>query len=81
VSFGDQPWIFECKGEPRPGDSAGMGTLHVWRRRPDRTAYCLKCGMKLTVEQEVWRKLEMVKARFQPRRKVEAPVFEGPLRL
>jgi hypothetical protein len=33
------------------------------------------------IGQQVWRKLESVKARFQPRRKIEAPVLEGPLRL
>lgn len=33
------------------------------------------------IGQDVWRKLEMLKARFQPRPKIEAPVLNGPLRL
>jgi hypothetical protein len=45
------PWVFECQGKARPGDSAGMGTLHVWQRNLDRTATCKKCGTVLTVEE------------------------------
>lgn len=44
-------WHFECKGRARQGDSAGMGTLHVWRRNEDGTATCKKCGGTLTREE------------------------------
>jgi hypothetical protein len=43
------PWVFACKGKPRPGDSHGMSDLHVWRRNPDKTATCVKCEISLTV--------------------------------
>jgi hypothetical protein len=51
--FGDQPWIWECPGKPRAGATRGEseGKLHVWKRQPDRTAICKKCGLTLTVEQ------------------------------
>lgn len=53
MSFGDQPWIYACKGKARPGESRAVreNGLHVWRRLPDRTAICLRCDLKLTVEQ------------------------------
>jgi hypothetical protein len=46
-----EPWHFACKGKARLGDTPGMSSLHVWRRRENRTAFCLKCSIELTVEQ------------------------------
>jgi hypothetical protein len=53
MSFGDQPWVYVCKGKKRSGESKVVSEngLHHWQRRSDRTAYCLRCGMELTVEQ------------------------------
>lgn len=53
MAFGDQPWIYECQGKPRSGGSRGEseGKLHVWKRNDDRTTFCMKCGIVLTVEQ------------------------------
>ena len=48
---GLDPWLFECKGKVRAGDSEGTSNLHVWRRKPNGTAECLKCGTTLTVEE------------------------------
>lgn len=44
------PWVFECRGRGRPGDRPGLAGIHHWRRQPDRTAVCLKCGVVLSVE-------------------------------
>lgn len=44
-------WHFACKGKARPGDSAGTSSLHVWRRLADKTAICVKCNVKLNLEE------------------------------
>lgn len=42
-----------CKGKARKGEASVVteNGLHSWKRREDRTAFCKRCGMELTVEQ------------------------------
>lgn len=52
MAFGDQPWIWECKGKRAGASKAeSENKLHCWKRREDRTAFCKGCGIELTVEQ------------------------------
>jgi hypothetical protein len=46
-------WVFVCNGKKRPGASRAEteNGLHVWKRRVDRTAFCKRCAMELTVEE------------------------------
>jgi hypothetical protein len=37
----------ECVGNARPGDGEHMATRHVWARRFNDTAFCVKCDEQL----------------------------------
>jgi hypothetical protein len=39
----DNPACYECPEH--------KSKMHHWLRRDDKTAYCLKCNLELTVEQ------------------------------
>lgn len=46
-------WAFACEGKRRQGDPPVLTGIHVWKRHPDGTATCKKCGDFLTMAEAI----------------------------